>query len=468
MKQTSERLCVLDTNVLMHDPTALFRFHEHDVFLPMVVLEELDAAKKGMSEVAQNARQASRFLEQLIQGASQSAITQGLSLQAIRPGTNGWGEKAHGLLFIQTDSLIQPLPIELPGNHSDNAILSVSLALVNRFPGHAVTLITKDVNLRIKAAVLGVRAEDYASDRALEDVSLLDSGIRPLPDDFWQTHGEHLESWTREGRTFYATEGPLVHSWYPNLCLYGNEESGIEARVHEVQGGRAVIELIRNFRHPHQSVWGIHARNREQNFAFNLLLNPDIDFVTLLGPAGTGKTLMTLAAGLQDTIEHNRFREIIVTRITVPLGEDIGFLPGTEEEKMTPWMGALLDNLEVLAGPSTHNWGRAAAQDLIGQRIKIRSLNYMRGRTFLNRYVIIDEAQNLTPKQMRALITRAGEGTKMVCIGNIAQIDTPYLTEATSGLTYVVDRFKRWAHSGHVTLARGERSRLADFAAQSL
>lgn len=468
MKHTSQRLCILDTNVLMHDPTALFRFHEHDVFLPMVVLEELDAAKKGMSEVARNARQASRFLEQLIQGASQSDITRGLRLEAARPGSNGHGETARGLLFIQTDSLSQPLPLELPGTHPDHAILSVSLALANRFPRHAVALITKDVNLRIKAAVLGIRAEDYASDRALEDVSLLDSGVRALPDDFWQTHGEHLESWSRDGRTFYVVEGPLVQAWYPNLCLYSNTENGIEGRVHELSGGRAVIELTRDFRHPHQSVWGIHARNREQNFALNLLLDPDIDFVTLLGPAGTGKTLMTLAAGLQDTIEHNRFREIIVTRITVPLGEDIGFLPGTEEEKMTPWMGALLDNLEVLAGPSTHHWGRAAAQDLIGQRIKIRSLNYMRGRTFLNRYVIIDEAQNLTPKQMRALITRAGPSTKMVCIGNIAQIDTPYLTEATSGLTYVVDRFKHWPHSGHVTLARGERSRLADFAAQDL
>jgi len=201
----------------------------------------------------------------------------------------------------------------------------------------------------------------------------------------------------------------------------------------------------------------------------NLLMDPNVDFVTLLGAAGTGKTLLTLAAGLAQTLELNRYREIIMTRVTVPLGEDIGFLPGTEEEKMTPWMGALMDNLEVLTQSGEGGeWGRAATNDLLRTRIKIRSLNFMRGRTFLNRYIIVDEAQNLTPKQLKALITRAGPGTKMVCIGNISQIDTPYLTETTSGLTFVVDRFKQWPHSGHITLLRGERSRLADFASDTL
>jgi PhoH-like ATPase len=475
MTRPGKRLCVLDTNVLMHDPAALFRFHGDDLFLPMVVIEELDAAKKGLSEVAQNARQASRFLEQMIHGATRDAIHQGLPLEpfslksgpSASNGTRTGG--AQGRLFLQTETLLEPLPLELPGHHPDHAILSVCLALGQRQIEHVVTLITKDVNLRIKAAVLGVRAEDYASDQVLEDLSLLESGMRNLPVDFWQTHGERVQSWNREGLTYYAVEGPLVSGWFPNLCLYGAGETPIEALVRETDGQRAVLELVRDFRAPHAPVWGIHARNREQNFALNLLLHPDLDFVTLLGPAGTGKTLMTLAAGLQETLEHNRFREIIMTRITVPLGEDIGFLPGTEEEKMTPWMGALLDNLEVLSGSSgSGSWGRAATQDLLAQRIKIRSLNYMRGRTFLNRYVIIDEAQNLTPKQMRALITRAGPHSKMICVGNIAQIDTPYLTETTSGLTYVVDRFKNWPYSGHITLSRGERSRLADFASQSL
>ena len=229
------------------------------------------------------------------------------------------------------------------------------------------------------------------------------------------------------------------------------------------------MELVTEHRGPRHTVWGINARNREQNYALNLLLDPKVDFVSLLGTAGTGKTLLTLAAGLAQTLEINRYREIIMTRVTVPLGEDIGFLPGTEEEKMTPWMGALMDNLEVLTKTDEGgDWGRAATNDLLRNRIKIRSLNFMRGRTFLYRYIILDEAQNLTPKQMRALITRAGPGTKIVCLGNVAQIDTPYLTETTSGLTFVIDRFKHWAHSGHVTLLRGERSRLADHASDIL
>jgi PhoH-like ATPase len=246
-------------------------------------------------------------------------------------------------------------------------------------------------------------------------------------------------------------------------------ESGIEAIVRRIEAGAATLELARDFRSERHSVWGVNARNREQNFALNLLMDPEIDFVTILGPAGTGKTLLTLAAGLMQTLESNRFVEIIMTRVTIPLGEDIGFLPGTEEEKMEPWMGALMDNLEVLTKSGEGgNWGRAATNDLLRNRIKIRSLNFMRGRTFLNRFVILDEAQNLTPKQMKALVTRAGPGTKVICLGNIAQIDTPYLTETTSGLTYVVNRFRGWGHSGHITLVRGERSRLADFASDTL
>jgi PhoH-like ATPase len=198
-------------------------------------------------------------------------------------------------------------------------------------------------------------------------------------------------------------------------------------------------------------------------------MDPEVDFVSLMGQAGTGKTLLTLAAGLAQTLEENRYKEIIMTRVTVPVGEDIGFLPGTEEEKMTPWMGALMDNLEVLTKSDIGgDWGRAATNDLLANRIKIRSLNFMRGRTFLNKFLIIDEAQNLTSKQMKTLITRAGPGTKVVCLGNVAQIDTPYLTETSSGLTYVVDRFQHWEHSGHIILRRGERSRLADFASEAL
>ena len=242
------------------------------------------------------------------------------------------------------------------------------------------------------------------------------------------------------------------------------------AQVAEITGRTAVLQTLRDYGHLKNAVWGITARNREQNFALNLLMNPEVDFVTLLGQAGTGKTLLALAAGLVQMLETKRYTEIIMTRATVPVGEDIGYLPGTEEEKMQPWMGALEDNLEVLnqSDPAAGEWGRATANDLIRSRVKVKALSFMRGRTFSNKFLIIDEAQNLTPKQMKTLITRAGPGTKVVCLGNIAQIDTPYLTEGSSGLTYVVDRFKGWAHAGHVTLQRGERSRLADFATDAL
>jgi len=314
-----------------------------------------------------------------------------------------------------------------------------------------------------------VHAEDYYSDVTLDDVDLLYSGTARLEADFWETHSKAMDSWQEQGRTFYRVSGPAVTQWHPNQLLYIDDDSNFEAVVHSLDGSEAVIEFAENYRSGRNNVWGISARNREQNYALNLLMSEQVDFVTILGPAGTGKTLLTLAAGLAQTLDHNRFREIIMTRVTVPLGEDIGFLPGTEEEKMEPWMGALMDNLEVLTQTEEGgNWGRAATQDLLRSRIKIRSLNFMRGRTFLNRFIIIDEAQNLTPKQMKAIITRAGPGTKMVCLGNVSQIDTPYLTETTSGLTYVVNRFRGWPHAGHVTLLRGERSRLADYASDNL
>jgi len=458
------RLYVLDTNVLMHDPTAIFRFQEHDIFLPMVVLEELDAGKKGVSEAARNVRQVSRFLDDMMRDVSKAEIDAGLVIQNLQ-NTKG-AAATGGRLFFQTESLPSLLPDTLPGNKPDNDILGTTLALQQRHLDTRVALVSKDINLRIKAAVVGIHAEDYFSDKALDDLDLLFTGMQELPGDFWDRHSKDMESWQQEGRTWYRIRGPLVKDWYPNQCLYSDN---FEAIVRGIDEGGALLELTRDYRGIRHTVWGINARNREQNFALNLLLDTGVDFVSLLGSAGTGKTLLALAAGLAQALEQNRYREIIMTRVTVPLGEDIGFLPGTEEEKMTPWMGALMDNLEVLTQSGEGGeWGRAAAGDLLRSRIKIRSMNFMRGRTFLNRYIILDEAQNLTPKQLKALITRAGPGTKIVCIGNISQIDTPYLTETTSGLTYVVDRFKQWPHSGHVTLLRGERSRLADFASETL
>jgi PhoH-like ATPase len=463
------RLFVLDTNVLMHDPTSIFRFQEHDIFLPMVVLEELDNSKKGTSEVARNVRQASRFLDELMAEATKEEIDSGLPLHSLLHGPDDGDLKVSGRLFFQTRHLPRLLPDTLPGRTPDNDILGAAMALQEEIPDRTVILVSKDINLRIKASVLGIRAEDYSNDKVLEDVNLLYSGELELPAGFWEGHGKELESWQEEGRTFYRIKGPDVENWHAAQCLYMEGNEGFDAVVRSKDGPQeAIIELAEDYRNPRHAVWGIAARNREQNFALNMLMDPDLDFVSLLGTAGTGKTLLTLAAGLAQVMDQNRYREIIMTRVTVPVGEDIGFLPGTEEEKMTPWMGALMDNLEVLTQTEGGEWGRAATADVLRSKIRIHSLNFMRGRTFLNKYIILDEAQNLTPKQMKTLITRAGPGTKIVCLGNVGQIDTPYLTETTSGLTYVVDRFKGWEHSGHITLLRGERSRLADFASEEL
>ncbi|PZU28140.1 PhoH family protein [uncultured Stenotrophomonas sp.] len=462
-----KRIYVLDTNVLMHDPTALFKFEEHDVYLPMQVIEELDNGKKGTTEASRNARQVSRFLNELIEEAGIGSVQNGVPLA--RPkGLQLRGAQSAGNLYFQTShfeagkSFGKVIP--------DNAILGAILALKEEHPETPVVFISKDINLRIKAAIAGIDSEDYENDRALDDFSLLYTGATVLPEDFWKKHSESLRSWSDKGRTSYEIQAADDEDWHPNQYAYLAGDDEVELKVSKVEGdGRITLSVVNDFRHGSHSVWGITARNREQNFALNALMDPEIDFVTLLGTAGTGKTLLALAAGLAQTMDTQRYREIIMTRATVSVGEDIGFLPGTEEEKMTPWMGALTDNLEVL----THNqdggaWGRAATNDLLASRIKIRSMNFMRGRTFLSRYLILDEAQNLTPKQMKTLITRAGPGTKIVCLGNVEQIDTPYLTETTSGLTYAVDRFKNWPHSAHITLRRGERSRLADYASEVL
>ncbi|ALM81983.1 PhoH family protein [Bordetella sp. N] len=458
------KLFVLDTNVLLHDPTSIFRFEEHDIFLPMMTLEELDHQKKGMSEVARNARQVSRSLDQLVATATDQ-LDAGVALSAL-------GNKdASGRLLFQTTAIHSTLPSDLPMGKADNQILGVVRALQEKYTEREVALVSKDINMRLKARALGMAAEDYFNDHVLEDSDLLYTGVMPLPEDFWNKHGKDVESWQQGGTTFYRVHGPLCAQFVVNQFVYFEGQMPLYAQVREVNGKTAVLATLRDYTHGKNNVWGITARNREQNFALNLLMNPDIDFISLLGQAGTGKTLLALAAGLTQVLETKRYTEIIMTRVTVPVGEDIGFLPGTEEEKMLPWMGALEDNLDVLNmgdGEGNNDWGRAATMDLIRSRIKVKSLNFMRGRTFLNKYLIIDEAQNLTPKQMKTLVTRAGPGTKVICLGNIAQIDTPYLTEGSSGLTYVVDRFKGWPHSGHVTLQRGERSRLADYAGDVL
>lgn len=460
-KEEGQKVFVLDTNVLMHDPMSLFRFAEHDVFLPLITLEELDDHKKGMSEVARHARQVSRSLDSLMEAGD---IAKGVKLDQLG------NSDATGRLLVQTTELAAELPTTLPVGKADNQILGVVYALKQEYKDKEVVLVSKDINMRIKARALGLLAEDYFNDQVLEDRDLLYSGFLELDDDFWDKNSKGMESWQQAGLTYYRISGPAVKDMMINQFVFCQSGVPLIAQVKEINGRTAVLQTLRDYSHSKNAVWGITGRNREQILALNLLMNPDCDFVTILGQAGTGKTLLALAAGLSQVLESRQYSEIIVTRATVPVGEDIGFLPGTEEEKMAPWMGAFEDNLEVLnkPDPSGGDWGRAATNDLIKSKVKIKSMNFMRGRTFLNKFLIIDEAQNLSPKQMKTLITRAGPGTKIVCLGNLAQIDTPYLTEGSSGLTYVVDRFKGWPHAGHITLQRGERSRLADFAADSL
>lgn len=457
-----KKIFILDTNVLIHDPMALLRFNEHDIYLPIVVLEELDAAKIGMSEVARNVRQVSRFLDEVVEHAN-GDISGGVELPAATPGAQA------GRLYFYSDTVRSVLPKGLSPDSTDNVLLGVTLDLRKDHPEREVTLISKDINLRIKAHALGIRAEDYTTDQVLDDANLLYSGTARLEPSLLRGLEKAKEA--EHPNRKYQIDDAHTRGWYPNQYLYADGEQATAFVLRRGPGTPALLEEVTDYSQERNKVWGIHARNREQNFALNLLMDPGIEFVTMLGQAGTGKTLLTLAAGLTQTLEHKCYTEIIMTRATVPVGEDIGFLPGTEEEKMQPWMGALEDNLDVLhetGGRSHGAWGRAVTHDFVRGRIRIKSLNFMRGRTFLKKFIIIDEAQNLSPHQMKTLITRAGPGSKIVCLGNIAQIDSPYLTETTCGLTYAVDRFKDWEHSGHITLQRGERSRLADYASEIL
>lgn len=461
MHSSQTKLFIIDTNILMHDPNALFRFHEHDIFIPMVVLEELDKHKTGISEVSRNVRQTNRTLDELLTHYRPEDIPEGIPLHTEM-------QNALGRLYLQTDLLDDVHPGNLPGQKADNHILGIALSLKKKLKNKEIIIVSKDINLRIKATILGILAEDYYNDKVLDDVSLLHNGLHLLPNNFWDSNNDNVEAWQVQNQIFYKVSGLDTENWFPNDCLLSEDES-FKAIIKEVNQNEVTIKLAKDYTIEKNAVWGITAKNNEQNFALNLLLDPDIDFVTLQGPAGTGKTLLTIAAGLTQVFDHSLYNEIIMTRVTIPVGEDIGFLPGTEEEKMTPWMGALMDNLEVLHGRQDGGaFGRIATEDLLRNKIKIRSLNFMRGRTFLKRFIIIDESQNLTSKQVKTLITRAGPGSKIVCLGDIKQIDTPYLSETNSGLTFAVHRMRNWEYSAHITLSRGERSRLAQYAAQQM
>ncbi|MFZ1736131.1 MAG: PhoH family protein [Candidatus Moraniibacteriota bacterium] len=450
---------------LIHDPRCIFEFEEHDVYITATVLEELDRKKNGNSEVARNARQAVRHIREIID-AGKDGVKRGIPIPKLG------SSETKGHLYLFTDTVRESIPKSLAKDVPDNQIIGAALLVQKRFPNHNIVVVSNDILLYTKAVSYGVHAEEYQHDRVVQDISLLPLGIHEFPETFWQESTDVKSEKQSGGRILYSLRHPQATSLARNEYFHFTNEGGTPffARVRDIQGDTIEFFTVKDF--SKSPIWGIHPRNREQTFALDALLDPDIDIVSLLGQAGTGKTLLALAAGLSQTFDLRRYTEIIMTRLTVPVGDDIGFLPGNEEEKMTPWLGALLDNLEVLCpSPSSkegngngHDLGRSLTGEVLKSRIRMKSLNFMRGRTLTRRYFIIDEAQNLTPKQVKTLVTRAGPGTKVVLLGNNAQIDTPYLTEMNSGITYAVRQFYGWKHAAHLILSRCERSRLADHA----
>jgi len=451
-----KKLFVLDTNVLMHEPESIYKFEEHDIFIPLRVLEELDSHKRGQNEIARNARQAHRYLDELLSAIELSDLAKGIPLKS--------GGKLHFQTFEKEHERI-----------ADNEIIEVAkqLRVDKKNKGISVVLVTKDINMRIKACVHGITSEDYRNDQVanVSDESQFGGQIE-ITDTMWQAPGIDIKIEREDSPDIgtiiiYQITAPWVGNWSTNTHVYSDSASNKAFRgiLRQVEGQCATIELLPDFESQYHC-WGIQAKNKEQNFALSVLTDPEIDFVTIAGDAGTGKTLLTLAAALQLVYEDKFYDEIIVTRATVPMGEDIGFLPGEEEAKIEPWMGAITDALETLsASPEGNDFERKSGVEFLKSKVKVKSSSFMRGRSFSDKFFLIDEAQNLTAAQMHGLISRAGPGTKVVAIGNLKQIDTPYLSASTSGFSFAIDRMRDWKHYAHITLHSVERSRLADYVA---
>ncbi|MCP1316093.1 PhoH family protein, partial [Halomonas sp. 707D7] len=438
LDKKATRLYVLDTNVLIHDPAALYHFEEHDVVIPMTVLEELDKHKNGIREIARTARQVSRTLSDLTSQVTFEEVQDGIPI----PRLSGDSGRLHFLCYNDLKLLDEV------SDSPDNRILAETCRLRDERPDASVILITKDINLRIKAAALRVPVEDYLTDRAFEDSDAMIEGASVVEHSglegasLWESLNVEVNVERQNHHTFYHLSGDMPADWHVGMLVSDSENGAeFEAIVRELGPKSATLQLLINYRH-HAGVWGVHAHDSRQNFTLNLLMDPEIDLVTVAGNAGTGKTYMTLAAAFQQTLDTKRFERIVFTRAPIPMGEDIGFLPGTEEEKMSPWMGAFHDNMDNLLrnDDGESSWDNGATRQLIGSRVQIRSPGFMRGRTLNDTFLIIDEAQNFTPKQLKSLVTRAGRNTKIVCLGNVGQIDTPYLTANTCGMAAVVER----------------------------
>ena len=454
MNDVSQRkIYILDTNVIIHDPSSLQHFDEHDVILPIVVLEEMDKVKKGLDELARNVREASRTLDEL------SADCENLAEGCPLPGG--------GRLFFEINHRsLNVLPDALANGSGDNRIIAVTMSVQQEHPDRKVILVSKDINLRIKARALGLKTEDYRSDRVVSDLSVLPSGKMRLTLEQWEQMAADMQILEHDHGNHFMINWPdeIVLPFKNSFVILPGDRE-VAMRCTAIEDDRRVhLQDIISYRSSRHAIWGIHARNLEQNMAMNLLMDAELDLVAMMGLAGSGKTLLALAAGLHQTLDMGIYEKILVTRATVPMGQDLGFLPGTEREKLEPWMGAVTDNLSILLGDEAQN-----ISDILGQhRIEIAALSFARGRTFTKTWLIVDEAQNLTPHEMKTLVTRMGEDSKLIILGNNAQIDTPYLTAYTNGLTQAVSAFADWEHGGHIALKASERSRLAAKAVEVL
>jgi PhoH-like ATPase len=434
---------VLDTNVLLYDPQAIFKFEENNIIIPITVIEEIDRFKKDMNETGRNARQISRILDQMRKTESLSV---GVRLES------------GGMLRVEIyeERVMKSLPPELRESRGDNRILAVAVDLKTRIDDHRVILVTKDTNLRIKADALGLAAEDYESDKVSLDEQF--QGYLDIDSDAESVDRFHGQGWLEAPVSLYANQFVTLKD------RLNPSHTGIGR--YNADAGR-IVPLRRTGR---EGVWSIQPRNREQSFAFDALLDDSIKLVTLVGKAGTGKTLLAIAAGLQKVAEENVYNRLLVSRPVFPMGKDLGFLPGDIEEKLTPWMQPIFDNVELLlSGHEAEKRHSKGYKELMAMGIlDIEPLTYIRGRSIPNQFMIVDEAQNLTPHEIKTIVTRAGEGTKIVLTGDPYQIDNPYVDSSSNGLTYVVEKFKEQTISGHVTMMKGERSALAELAANLL
>ena len=454
------RTYALDTNVLIHDPNAVFKFEEHSVLIPMVVLEELDKLKVGASALAADARQAVRTIDELLGNASPAEIMKGVPIRR-----NNGEEQGQISILMPTkneDSGLSP-------HSNDNLIINDLLVLKKTLLNQDVVLVTKDINMRLKARGTGLFSEDYHNDQLITDLESLATGYHHVEGSFWEAV-EAIEPQKVEGGKYHVIrhetlQAVIERKVYVNQFIYDDKE--FVCRVYKQDDEHFAIELLNTGILMRQKAWGLAPRDLFQAMAMYLLFDPEIDLVALNGAAGSGKTILALACALEQTMESKDYKRIIATRSTMGLDEDIGFLPGSEAEKMQPWLGAFTDNLEAL---HAEDFDPGSSEDYVGAKVPLqfKSLNFVRGRSFQQTFLIVDEAQNLTPHQVKTIVTRAGEGTKVICLGNLAQIDTPYLGATSSGLTYMSERFKGFQHGGAITLKGVARSRLAAYAESHL